>query len=59
MLDSVEQPLQAPLGNPTAHVANAPWPLQHPVIAAVLWSTAIVVVAAPLAVARYRARTTD
>ena len=27
-------------GNPTALPADAPWPLQHPVLAAVLWSAA-------------------
>ena len=46
-------------GNPTAPSAGAPWPLQHPVAAALLWSVAIIAVAAPAAIARYRARTTD
>jgi ABC-2 type transport system permease protein len=46
-------------GNPTAMSAGAPWPLQHPVVAALLWSVAIIAVAAPAAIARYRARTTD
>jgi ABC-2 type transport system permease protein len=46
-------------GNPTAPSAGAPWPLEHPVVAGLLWSVAIIVVAAPLAIARYRARTTD
>jgi ABC-2 type transport system permease protein len=45
-------------GNPTAVPADAPWPLQHPVLAAVLWSVAILAVAAPLCVARFRRRTT-
>ena len=46
-------------GNPTATSAGAPWPLEHPVVAALLWSVAIITVAAPAAIARYRARTTD
>jgi ABC transporter DrrB family efflux protein len=45
-------------GNPTALPADAPWPLQHPVTAAVLWSVAILAVAAPLCVARFKRRTT-
>ena len=45
-------------GNPTAIPADAPWPLQHPVVAAVLWSVAILAIAAPLCVARFRRRTT-
>jgi ABC-type multidrug transport system permease subunit len=45
-------------GNPTALPADAPWPLQHPVIAAVLWSVAILAVAAPLCIARFKGRTT-
>ena len=45
-------------GNPTALPADAPWPLAAPVLAAVLWSVAILAVAAPLCVARFRKRTT-
>jgi ABC transporter DrrB family efflux protein len=45
-------------GNPTAAPHGAPWPLQHPVVAAVLWSLAFLAVAAPLTVWRFRARTT-
>jgi ABC transporter DrrB family efflux protein len=41
-------------GNPGAVPAGAPWPLQHAVLAAVLWCAAIVAVCAPLAVRRYR-----
>jgi ABC transporter DrrB family efflux protein len=46
-------------GNPMALPADAPWPLEHPVIAAVLWSTAILAVAAPLSIACFRKRTTE
>lgn len=40
-------------GNATASAAGQPWPLAHPVPAALLWCVAIVAVAAPLAVRRY------
>jgi ABC-2 type transport system permease protein len=46
-------------GNPTALPDGAPWPLQHPVLAAFGWSLALLAIAAPLCVARFRARTTD
>jgi ABC-type multidrug transport system permease subunit len=46
-------------GNPTAVPADAPWPLTHPVAAAVLWSVAFLAVAAPLCVWRFRRRTTE
>jgi ABC-2 type transport system permease protein len=45
-------------GNPTAVPADAPWPLQHPVLAAVLWSLAFLAISAPLCVAAFRRRTT-
>jgi ABC-2 type transport system permease protein len=46
-------------GNPTAVPADAPWPLAHPVVAAVPWSVAILAIAAPLSVARFKRRTTE
>jgi ABC-2 type transport system permease protein len=46
-------------GNPVALPADAAWPLQHPVTAAVLWSIAILVIAAPLCILRFQRRTTD
>jgi ABC-2 type transport system permease protein len=46
-------------GNPVALPDDAAWPLQHPVIAAVAWSVAILAIAAPLCVWRFQARTTD
>jgi ABC-type multidrug transport system permease subunit len=46
-------------GNPVATPADAPWPLEHPVLAAVAWSLAILAVCMPLAMSRYKARTTD
>ena len=46
-------------GNPTALPADAAWPLQHPVAAALAWSVAILAVCGPLCVRRFRARTTE
>jgi ABC-2 type transport system permease protein len=44
-------------GNPTALPADPAWPLQHSVIASVIWCVGLLAVAAPLAIRRYRART--
>jgi ABC-2 type transport system permease protein len=44
-------------GNPTATPDGSPWPLQHPVLAAVIWSVAILAIAAPLTVSRFKSRT--
>jgi ABC transporter DrrB family efflux protein len=46
-------------GNPNPSAASHAWPMQHPVVAGVLWSIGILAVAAPLAVHLYRGRTTD
>jgi ABC-2 type transport system permease protein len=46
-------------GNPTAVPADAPWPLEHPVLASLAWCAAILAVCVPLCLARFRARTTD
>jgi ABC-2 type transport system permease protein len=46
-------------GNPVAPVTKDAWPLQHPVLAAVLLTLAVLAIAIPGAVRRYRARTTD
>jgi ABC-2 type transport system permease protein len=46
-------------GNPTAIPADAPWPLTHPVTAAILWSVLFLALAVPLAIARFRSRTTE
>jgi ABC-2 type transport system permease protein len=53
-LSAVTAAVRELFGNPAATPADASWPLQHPVLAAVLWCTAIVAVCAPLAVRRYR-----
>ena len=46
-------------GNAAATPHDAPWPLQHPVAAALLWCAAILALVVPLTLARYRQRTTD
>ena len=46
-------------GNPTAPVTKHSWPLDHPVLAAVLFTLALAAIAVPGAVRRYRARTAD
>jgi ABC transporter DrrB family efflux protein len=45
-------------GNPVATPANPSWPLQHPGLSAFAWCIAIIAIAAPLTVLRYRSRTT-
>jgi ABC-2 type transport system permease protein len=46
-------------GNPTATPPDAPWPLQHPVLAAVLWTALLLAIAVPLTIARFRQRTSE
>lgn len=45
-------------GNPTALPASEPWPLAHPVTASLLWCLGALAVVIPLAIRRFRARTT-
>lgn len=45
-------------GNPNPSSAISAWPMQHPILAAVVWSLAILAVFAPLAALLYRRRTT-
>jgi len=47
------------LGNPNPSASIHVWPMQHPVLAALLWSVALIAVFAPLASSLYRRRTTD
>lgn len=46
-------------GNPNPSVASGAWPMQHPALASLLWSVALLAVFAPLASALYRRRTAD
>jgi ABC-2 type transport system permease protein len=43
--------------NPSAHLPA--WPMQHPVVASLLWSVALLAVFVPTATVLYRRRTTD
>jgi len=47
------------LGNPDPAAAVHAWPLQHPVLAAVIWSVALLAIFAPLAARLYRGHTSD
>jgi hypothetical protein len=47
------------LGNPNPSASIHAWPMQHAVLASLLWSVALVAVFAPLASYLYRRRTTD
>lgn len=44
-------------GNPNPAAASSAWPMQHPVVASLLWSAVIIAVFAPAAVHLYRTRT--
>ena len=46
-------------GNPNPSASIPAWPMQHPVLASLLWSVALIAIFAPLASALYRRRTTD
>ena len=46
-------------GNPTGPLARETWPLEHPVLAAFVLSFAVLAVAVPACLRRYRSRTTD
>jgi ABC-2 type transport system permease protein len=47
------------LGNPNPSASIHAWPMQHAVLASLLWSVALIAVFAPLASHLYRRRTTD
>ncbi|HEY7633016.1 MAG TPA: ABC transporter permease [Thermoleophilaceae bacterium] len=57
-LSAIVSAVRTLFGNPTATPDGAPWPLQHPVLGAVLWCLAILAVTVPLTIRQYRARTT-
>lgn len=46
-------------GNPNPSAAISAWPMQHPVVASLLWSAALIAVFAPLAALLFRRRTTE
>lgn len=45
--------------NPNPSASIDAWQMQHPVVASLLWSIALLAVFAPLASVLYRRRTTD
>jgi ABC-2 type transport system permease protein len=47
------------LGNPNPSASIHAWPMEHAVLASLLWSVAFVAIFAPLAASLYRRRTTD
>jgi ABC-2 type transport system permease protein len=46
-------------GNPVAPTSLDVWPLQHAELASLIWCVAIIAITVPLAVARFRQRTTN
>jgi ABC-2 type transport system permease protein len=58
-LSAVIAAVRTLFGNPTATPADAAWPLQHPVIAAIGWCVVLLAIAVPATVWRFRARTRD
>jgi ABC-type multidrug transport system permease subunit len=46
-------------GNPNPSGTIQAWPMQHPVVASLLWSVLILAVAAPLAAHYFKRRTTE
>jgi ABC-2 type transport system permease protein len=46
-------------GNPNPSAGVHVWPMQHPVLASLLWSVVLLAIFAPLATHLYRRRTTD
>jgi ABC-2 type transport system permease protein len=45
--------------NPNPSATISAWPMQHPVAASLIWSIALIAIAAPLATVLYRRRTAD
>jgi ABC-2 type transport system permease protein len=45
--------------NPNPSAAIGAWPMQHPIVASLAWSAALLIVFAPLATMLYRRRTAD
>jgi ABC-2 type transport system permease protein len=58
-VSSVTAAVRHLFGNPNPSATLAAWPMQHPVIAALAWSVAMLVVFAPLAAHLFRRRTTQ
>jgi ABC-2 type transport system permease protein len=57
-VSSVTAAVRHLFGNPNPSTALQNWPMQHPVVAALAWSIAIIAIFAPLAAHLFRKRTT-
>ncbi|MBE7325067.1 ABC transporter permease [Nocardioides sp. Y6] len=58
-ISSLVQAVRELWGNTTPVAPDAALPLQHPVLSTVIWTVALTVVLAPLALAAFRRRTTE
>jgi ABC-2 type transport system permease protein len=47
------------LHNPNPSASIGAWPMQHPVLASLIWSVGLIAIAAPIATRMYRQRTSD
>lgn len=57
---SLTEALRSLFGNPAGDLGDdPPWPIDHPILYTLIWTVAIVVICAPLAVRSYRRSTTD
>jgi ABC-2 type transport system permease protein len=45
--------------NPNPSATIGAWPMQHPVLASLIWSIGLIAIAAPIATHLYRRRTSD
>ena len=46
-------------GNPAATPLGAPWPLEHPALASLIWCVVLLCIAVPATLAVFRRRTSD
>ena len=58
-VSSVTSAIRDLWGNPNPVPPNASWPVEHALAASLMWSIALIVVAAPIAAYLFRRRTTD
>ncbi|GED96062.1 ABC transporter permease [Gordonia crocea] len=58
-ISALVQAMRVLWGNGPAAPVDAPWPLQHPVLATIIWSVSLTVIFAPIAIVMYYRRTTD
>jgi ABC-2 type transport system permease protein len=58
-VSSVTSAIRELWGNPNPVPANPSWPVEHALAASLIWSVALIVIAAPIAAYLFRRRTTD